>query len=179
MYSTEVVDPPLPASAPSISELLADASPEVIDAVWDTLMAKMREVAALPVCGDGYNDFFESVESARVAWAAIRIAQDGLDRYMDKPLPPLPGEYSQRTVKHPRGLFSAVKHAVPVEELARRFTTLHGGATLKGRCPLHEEKTASFVVWSISQRWQCFGACARGGDVIELARSLMDRGLLK
>jgi CHC2 zinc finger len=41
-----------------------------------------------------------------------------------------------------------------------------------GRCPIHRERNgASFVVWS-DQRWSCFGKCSRGGDVIDLERSL-------
>ncbi len=78
------------------------------------------------------------------------------------------------------GLFAAIKSAVPVEELAGRFTELRrsGPNTFKGRCPLHEERTGSFVIYEDRQYWRCFGACARGGDVIELARLLMDKGLL-
>ena len=79
-----------------------------------------------------------------------------------------------------RNLFQAVKQAVSVEELAGRFTQLApaGSGKLKGRCPLHGERTASFYVYQDSQRWQCFGACASGGDVVELARRLMDLGKL-
>jgi hypothetical protein len=126
---------------------------------------------------------FDTVEEARLAWGLWCLLRDGIDAYIDKPLPPLPGEYSQRTIKRASGLFGAVKHAVPVEELARRFTPLSGGrGALKGKCPLHaggKERTPSFVVYTGTQTWQCFGACARGGDVIELARLLMDKGLLK
>ena len=45
--------------------------------------------------------------------------------------------------------------------------------------PLHEERTPSFVVYEDTQHWRCYGACARGGDVVELARLLMDKGMLK
>ncbi len=41
------------------------------------------------------------------------------------------------------------------------------GRTLSGRCPFHEEKTASFVIYTDTNKWHCFGACGIGGDVID------------
>ena len=77
-------------------------------------------------------------------------------------------------------LFERVKAAVPVEDLAGRFTDLKpaGPGKLKGRCPLHDERTASFYVFADSGRWRCFGRCAEGGDVITLAQRLIDGGLM-
>ena len=40
----------------------------------------------------------------------------------------------------------------------------------KIRCPLHNEKTPSFHV--TGNKWRCFGACAKGGDTIELYKLL-------
>jgi hypothetical protein len=73
-----------------------------------------------------------------------------------------------------------IKRLVSVESLASQYTTLKpaGLGKEKGRCPLHEERTASFYVYIESQRWHCFGACAIGGDVIDLAEQLMARGRL-
>jgi hypothetical protein len=63
--------------------------------------------------------------------------------------------------------------------VAGRFTELTGsGDKPKGRCPLHDEKSASFHVYADSQRWQCYGACASGGDVIELLQRLAAKGAL-
>ena len=63
--------------------------------------------------------------------------------------------------------------------VAGRFTELTGsGGNPKGRCPLHEEKTASFYVYADSQRWQCYGACATGGDVVDLLEQLASRGAI-
>jgi len=45
-----------------------------------------------------------------------------------------------------------------------------GSAKLKGRCPFHEERTPSFYVFTDSDRWRCFGACAEGGDVYDLMK---------
>ena len=63
--------------------------------------------------------------------------------------------------------------------VAGRFTELTGsGDKPKGRCPLHDEKSASFYVYADSQRWRCYGACASGGDVIELLQRLASKGAL-
>jgi len=38
------------------------------------------------------------------------------------------------------------------------------GASYKGLCPFHSEKTASFTVTPARETWKCFG-CGRGGDI--------------
>lgn len=88
--------------------------------------------------------------------------------------PPATG---QRLVKGSE-IFQTVKSAIDIAELAGQYTELHeaGPGRLKGRCPLHNERTASFFVFRTEQRWRCFGACGDGGDVIELTRRLMEKG---
>src|SRR5690349_20559598 len=39
------------------------------------------------------------------------------------------------------------------------------GRNYKGLCPFHSERTPSFVVYTDSQSWRCFGACNEGGDL--------------
>jgi len=39
------------------------------------------------------------------------------------------------------------------------------GRNFVARCPFHQERTPSFVVFPERQSWRCFGACATGGDV--------------
>ena len=39
------------------------------------------------------------------------------------------------------------------------------GRNFTARCPFHQERTASFVVFPERQTWRCFGACGIGGDV--------------
>lgn len=65
----------------------------------------------------------------------------------------------------------AVREAVPIEEVARRYTELEplgGRAWFTGRCPLpdHEDRTPSFYLYSPGRYW-CYG-CNRGGDVVDL-----------
>ncbi len=64
-----------------------------------------------------------------------------------------------------------IRAAVPVEEIARRYTELKplgGRAWFEGRCPLtdHDDHDPSFYIYS-QGRWRCYG-CNRSGDVIDL-----------
>ena len=45
------------------------------------------------------------------------------------------------------------------------------GKNYQGRCPFHEEESASFTVNPDKNLWNCFG-CGKGGDVIELVKLL-------
>lgn len=75
----------------------------------------------------------------------------------------------------PRGNWYAdIKATNRVEDMAARFTELRpaGAGKLKGCCPMHQERTPSFLVYVDQQKWFCFGGCARGGDVIDLAERL-------
>lgn len=45
-------------------------------------------------------------------------------------------------------------------------------------CPLHQEKTPSFVWYKQSNTWYCFGACKQGGDVIELFQKLYNKDFI-
>jgi len=73
--------------------------------------------------------------------------------------------------------FEAVKEAVPVEAYAKTLTELKPqGLRLVGRCPIpiHTDRTPSFHIWpsEAGGSWWCFGACARGGDVVDLCQAV-------
>ena len=69
--------------------------------------------------------------------------------------------------------------AMDIADVAARFTVLTGnGNRRKGRCPMHQEITASFYVYLESQRWRCYGACASGGDLVDLLTRLDSIGRL-
>lgn len=53
-----------------------------------------------------------------------------------------------------------------VEIISQRVPLQRSGNSYKANCPFHQEKTPSFHVFPDRQSWRCFGACARGGDVI-------------
>ena len=59
-----------------------------------------------------------------------------------------------------------VRQRADIVEVVSQYTTLtKAGRTLKGLCPFHSEKHASFFVYPEQQSWHCFGACGSGGDV--------------
>ena len=66
--------------------------------------------------------------------------------------------------------FRAVKLAVRHEAVYRHYVPdlEQKGRILKGKCPLHTEKTGSFTVWPDKWGWRCFGSCNTGGDVFNL-----------
>lgn len=59
-----------------------------------------------------------------------------------------------------------VKQRIDIVDLISRYTPLkRSGATYKGLCPFHNERTPSFIVFPQTQTWHCFGACGDGGDI--------------
>lgn len=40
------------------------------------------------------------------------------------------------------------------------------------RCPFHSEDTPSCKIYTHQNRWHCFGACGKGGDVLDLYMEL-------
>jgi hypothetical protein len=60
-------------------------------------------------------------------------------------------------------------------QMAKQYPIINliqGGAKVRGRlatvrCPFHQEKTGSFVIYIDNNTWHCFGACGVGGDSID------------
>ncbi len=65
-----------------------------------------------------------------------------------------------------------VKEATDIVALVGEYVQLRkAGANLKGICPFHGEKTASFTVHPTRQIWHCFG-CNQGSDVIGFVQKI-------
>ena len=68
---------------------------------------------------------------------------------------------------------AAVRDRARIEEVVGSYVTLRStGATMKGLCPFHDEKTPSFQVTPSRGYWYCFGACGEGGDVISFMQKI-------
>jgi DNA primase len=77
-------------------------------------------------------------------------------------------------IKTRLNIVDMVAHYVPdLKKSGRNFTA---------RCPFHQERTPSFVVFPERQTWHCYGACAAGGDIFSFvmrAEKLDFMGALK
>jgi DNA primase len=66
----------------------------------------------------------------------------------------------------------AVKSATEILPLVEDYVRLRKtGGTYKGLCPLHQEKTPSFIVTPARGTFKCFG-CGEGGDAIAFVEKL-------
>jgi DNA primase len=66
----------------------------------------------------------------------------------------------------PPEIIARIKDETDIVEIVRSYVTLRpSGASFKGLCPFHTEKTPSFHVNPSRQFYKCFG-CGVGGDVI-------------
>ena len=67
-----------------------------------------------------------------------------------------------------------VKDVIPVEDFIAQYVDLRpSGRNLVGRCPFHEDRTPSLIVFPETHTFHCFG-CRAGGDVINFLRLKMN-----
>lgn len=70
----------------------------------------------------------------------------------------------------------ALKQRISIADIVARDIELRpAGRTLKGRCPFHDDRIPSFVVYPDDGRWWCF-ACNEGGDVIAYVQKIRHCG---
>ena len=70
--------------------------------------------------------------------------------------------------------FEVVKDKVDLLEYIERDTSLkRSGKTWIGLCPIHQEKTPSFVVYPETQSFHCFG-CGAHGTIIDYVMNIND-----
>lgn len=67
---------------------------------------------------------------------------------------------------------SRIKEKIDVVDLISEYVQLKpSGINHKGLCPLHHEKSPSFMVNRERQSWHCFG-CAKGGDIFTFVQEM-------
>ena len=71
-------------------------------------------------------------------------------------------------------LIKEIKSRHDIVEIAGQHLQLQrSGVNWKARCPFHDDKSPSLVIFPESQRWICFGmGCSQGGDLIDLLQRL-------
>ena len=62
--------------------------------------------------------------------------------------------------------------SVPIQSLYPLEKVKRGSHRWTACCPIHKEKTPSFVIYLDSNTWHCFGACGEGGDSISFIMKL-------
>ena len=63
-------------------------------------------------------------------------------------------------------IFEFIKSRISIVDVVQEYVTLkRAGLYHKGRCPFHDEKTASFTVSPHREIFYCFG-CHKGGDAV-------------
>ncbi len=126
-----------------------------------------------------YSKMFRTEMDARLAHLVLQVLLHGYDERRHRPYPgdPVPGPKTSLSNITGKADISTKLKQLDLLEYARHRTEMQpaGANSWKGRCPIHEEKTASFYVWANPWRWHCFGGCATGGDIIDLARELKKR----
>lgn len=67
---------------------------------------------------------------------------------------------------------SRIKEKIDVVDLISEYVQLKSaGINHKGLCPLHHEKSPSFMVNRERQSWHCFG-CGKGGDIFTFVQEM-------
>jgi DNA primase len=65
-----------------------------------------------------------------------------------------------------------IKRAMPIAEVVSQYVNLRSsGRTLVGRCPFHDDRIPSFVIYPHSETFHCFG-CRAHGDVINFVQQM-------
>ena len=100
----------------------------------------------------------------------LGLPSDGPSWWMTKMLPAIDGELRRRNRPKPSGggRIAEMKAALDIVEVVGRYTRLNpsGSGRMRGLCPLHQERTPSFVVYEDTQTFHCFG-CGAHGDVLD------------
>ncbi len=85
-------------------------------------------------------------------------------------------------MNHSRTTVEEIKARIPIEELVASYIKLEkAGKSFKGKCPFHNEKTASFFISPERGGYYCFGCNAKGDifSFVEQFEGLDFRGALK
>jgi DNA primase len=78
----------------------------------------------------------------------------------------------KRELQRTRDEIETIRANNPIEQVIGRYVELRpSGRRLVGRCPFHEDRAPSLVVYPNNQSWFCF-ACDVGGDVFAFVKRI-------
>lgn len=75
---------------------------------------------------------------------------------------PKPGRVDPEAVKRNNDIVSVIERYTAVRKSGKRFSA---------KCPIHNDKNPSLIVYPESQTWHCFG-CGKHGDVISFVQAM-------
>lgn len=134
--------------------------------------AKLVELPAEVGQGGDVTDFFVRLGRSREEF--IKLMQAA------KPVPEIyqfarpvsaPRMHSMNSLLNER--IQRIKSEIPIEKVAAEYTQLRssGANKLIGRCPFHNDRVPSMVLYLPSRTYHCYG-CGAHGDVINFVRAM-------
>jgi len=77
--------------------------------------------------------------------------------------------HTRATIRIPEEELEQLKQSADLVSLIRSKGVVlsQRGKDFVGHCPFHDDKTPSLVVTPSKNLWHCFGACNKGGSVID------------
>ena len=113
--------------------------------------------------GGDVTEFFVRLGRSREEFVGLLEAARPLpeERRIKEPVPMPPQAGATRNEE-----IEGLKRSVAIEDLVARYVELStSGGNYRARCPFHEDRNPSFVVYPQSQSFYCFG-CGERGDVL-------------
>ena len=113
--------------------------------------------------GGDVTDFFARLGKSREEFLGLLEAAELMPQ-KDPAL--LPEQEMHRIVTTPDEEVERLKSLVTIESIVGRYAPLHrSGRNFVARCPFHDDRKPSFVVYPATQSFYCFG-CRAAGDVL-------------
>ncbi len=74
----------------------------------------------------------------------------------------------------PQDVIDTIKREVSLQRVAESYGVelQKHGSDLIARCPMHNDRTPSFVITPAKNLWNCLGACQQGGSVIDFVMKM-------
>jgi DNA primase len=129
------------------------------------LIPRARLVRLPEEVGEGgdVTDFFVRLGKSREQFLGLLEAAEPVPQ---RDLASPPDRATYRIITTPDEEADRLKSLVAIENIVGRYARLHrSGKNLVARCPFHNDRRPSFVIYPATQSFYCFG-CRAAGDVL-------------